>query len=149
MIIATVIMFVIEGLGMKTYIRLLSTPMYYLMPSIIFICFIGAYTATNNIFQMKVLLVFGLMGYFFRIIDMPVAPAIISFVLGPICEKYMRRSFQLSNYSFKPIFQSAIVDVVLGIAVLFIAFKVYKYIQRKNVKAENKDEEATDSKFAK
>lgn len=138
LLIGSILMFAMMMLGMRGFVKVMSVPLYFLLPCIMFICFIGAYAATNNIFNMWVMLVFGVLGYLLNHFEIPLGPLVIGFILGPTCETYWRRGMQMSDYSYLPFFESKIVCVIFAVAVLFIAWRVFAAFRKKRGVTEQK-----------
>ena len=83
----------------------MATPMFvyilrilkvYLIPSILLLCSIGTFALQALVFDLQVMLVFGLIGILFRTADYPLAPVVISMFLGLILEANLRRSLLIS-----------------------------------------------------
>ena len=68
-----------------------------LMPLIVTISAVGVYTTDNNIFDMWVMLVFGVIGYLMRKLQFPAAPVVLGLVLGPMMERSLRQSLTISH----------------------------------------------------
>lgn len=66
--------------------HLLRVPPAYLMPIVLCACIVGSFAINNTVFGVGVMLVFGLVGWFFEENGIPVAPAILGIVLGPMLE---------------------------------------------------------------
>jgi len=71
----------------------------YLFPAIAIVCVMGIYTLNTNLFDVKVMLLSGGLGYCMRKFSIPVAPLIIGFLLGPEAELTLRHSLMLSQGS--------------------------------------------------
>src|SRR3546814_1232281 len=82
---------------------------------------IGAYSLANNIFDMWLALAFGLIGYLFRILSIPVAPLVIALVLGAKAEKSLRQSLVMSE-GHLDIFLTSPISVVLLILAVLVLF---------------------------
>ena len=130
MITASVLMLLIEFYGLRIFVRLLSIPRQVLLPVVMVICILGAYTSTNTIFSMWVLFIFGIVGYVFSECKIPLAPCIIGFVLGPICEVNLRRGLQLSGGDIMPFITSPISSVFYVVSALFILWKVARALMK-------------------
>jgi putative tricarboxylic transport membrane protein len=68
-----------------------------LMPLIVTISAVGVYTTDNNIFDMWVMLAFGIIGYLMRKLQFPAAPVVLGLVLGPMMERSLRQSLTISH----------------------------------------------------
>ncbi len=102
------------------WVRLLSIPYHLLYPGIlIFIC-IGVYSADNNVFDIYVVLGFGIMGYLMRRFGFPATPVLLGFVLGPLLEEHFRRAMLLSHGDLTVFLQRPISAVFLCLSLIML-----------------------------
>ena len=79
------------------WISILRIPYQLLYPAIlVFIC-IGVFSVRNAVFDIYVVLVFGLVGYGMRLLRFEPAPLLLGFILGPLMEQYLRRAMAISR----------------------------------------------------
>jgi putative tricarboxylic transport membrane protein len=81
------------------WVRLLKVPYSLLFPFIFLFCLIGAYTVGNNIQDVYIMILFGILGYLMKKYDYEPAPLILAFVLGPMFENAIRQSLIISGGS--------------------------------------------------
>jgi putative tricarboxylic transport membrane protein len=81
------------------WVRLLKVPYSLLFPFILLFCVIGALTVNNNIYDVYIMIFFGIVGFLMKKYDYPPAPLILAFVLGPIFENALRQSLMISQGS--------------------------------------------------
>jgi putative tricarboxylic transport membrane protein len=100
-------LFIINGLllligigAIRFAVRVMNVPDKVIIPVVLLLCFIGAYSIKNSMFGVWIMLWTGLMGYLFRKFDFPVIPCVLGFVLGPIIEVSLRQSLTLSDGSW-------------------------------------------------
>lgn len=123
-LLATFAMFIL-GLSMvKTLVKVLQIPRQKLMPIVFVLCAIGSYAIDSRLFQIKVMIIFGIIGYFMREMDYPVAPMVLGIILGDILDKNLRRSLILSDGSLIPFFTRPICIVVFLVTLLTIFSKM-------------------------
>ncbi|MBY6346424.1 tripartite tricarboxylate transporter permease [Providencia rettgeri] len=79
------------------WVRLLSVPFKYLYPAALFFVCVGVYSTNNNLFDVNIVLLFGVLGYFFMRLRFEAAPLLLGFVLGPMVEENFRRALLLSR----------------------------------------------------
>lgn len=79
------------------WIKLLTIPYKWLFPSIVLFCAIGVYSTNNNVFDIWLVAIFGLLGYIFIKLKCEPAPLLLGFVLGPMMEENLRRTLLLSR----------------------------------------------------
>ena len=90
-------------------------------PIILVLCAIGAYTVNNNSFDVVMMLVFGIAGYFMKKTNYPLAPMVLAIVLGDKAEESFRQSLLASQGGFSVFFSNGLVAtiMVLGLIALF------------------------------
>jgi putative tricarboxylic transport membrane protein len=103
------------------FAQILRVPYGYMFPLILLTSFVGAYSVTNSMFSVWVVLVFGIIGYFMKRLDLPMAPLVLGLVLGPLFEKALVQTSAMGDGSLAIIFDRPIVMVVLGLALLQVA----------------------------
>jgi putative tricarboxylic transport membrane protein len=79
------------------WIKLLTVPYRYLYPSILVFMAIGVFSLSNNPFDVLIMAIFGVLGYFCVKIECEPAPMILGFILGPLMEENLRRAMLLSR----------------------------------------------------
>jgi len=94
------------------WVQILRVPYRYLFPLIFLFCLIGAFSLNNNIFDMLIMIFFGIVGYLLKKIRFSAAPLILALVLGPMLEEAMHQSLVLSGGSFL-IFLSRPISMIL------------------------------------
>ena len=134
MAVAAVLMMVLEFFGLRVFVKLLSVPASILLPCVMAVCVLGAFSSTSTMFGVWTLFIFGIVGYVFGELNIPAAPFILGFILGPTCELYLRRGLQMSRGSFAPFFTSPIFDAFFAVAVLFVLWKIFGGLIMKNRK---------------
>jgi putative tricarboxylic transport membrane protein len=93
-----------------------------LCPVIIALSTIGCFAIRNNMFDVFVMLIFGVIGYFLRITGFATAPLVLGMVLSPIAESNWRRALILSRGDMIGYFFKRPISVVLALLVLFSLF---------------------------
>jgi putative tricarboxylic transport membrane protein len=78
------------------WIRLLAVPYRILYPSMLLFMGLGAYSVSNNAFDVLLMVLFGIIGYIFIKLECEPAPLILGFILGPMMEENLRRALLLS-----------------------------------------------------
>lgn len=121
MFLANTIMVIMGLSGLKLFTQVLKVPKAILTPVIFVLCVIGSYAMNNNLFDVGVMLVFGVIGYFFTKVKIPTSPAILGLILGPMAEKNFRTALLKSGGSLNVFFNTTIcwVFIVLILVSLF------------------------------
>jgi putative tricarboxylic transport membrane protein len=84
-------------------------------------CAIGAYTVHNNTFDVVMMVVFGIAGYFMKKTNYPLAPMVLAIVLGDKAEEAFRQSLLASQGSLSVFWSNGLVSTImtLGLIALF------------------------------
>lgn len=127
--IANVMMFLIMSFGAIWIARLCQVPRARLLPVILVFCIIGAFAFRNNMFDVWVMLGFGVIGFLLERCRMPLAPFVIGLVLAPIAESSLRSGLMISAGSFLPLVTRPISAVLMGIAVLLLVVQIVNEVR--------------------
>jgi putative tricarboxylic transport membrane protein len=106
------------------WVQFLRIPYRILFPLILLLCVVGTYSTNLNIFDIWVMIVFGVLGYFLRKRDYELAPFILALVLGPLFEQSLRQSLILSVKE-PMIFLHPISLTLLVISVLLLVILIW------------------------
>src|SRR5690606_3568389 len=79
------------------FAAILRIPFSIIAPVIVVICSIGAYTVGNAMFDIWLMVIFGIIGYLFKKLDYPLAPLVLALVLGANAENGLRQSMLTSQ----------------------------------------------------
>lgn len=94
MFIAAIAMLIFELFGIKVFIKVLKLQKYWLMPIIMMLCIVGAIGNANRVFDVWIVLAFGVIGFLMIKSNLPHVPMILGFILGPIFELNLRQAVQ-------------------------------------------------------
>lgn len=119
------------------WVRILKVPNRILFPLIMVFMLVGSYSLNRSMFDIWVLIFFGIFGYVAKLLDFPLVPITLTIILGPILEKSLRQSLQISGGSLDILFRtpaSTFFIVLSGIIVLVpIVLRTKKFLQKKQV----------------
>src|SRR5699024_5329348 len=98
-----------------------SVPKMIVAAVIVVLCMIGAYALGNNMFDVWIMLIFGMIGFFMKKYEYPASPIILALILGPLMESNFRRALLMSEGDMSIFFSLPIsaVLLILAIATLF------------------------------
>jgi len=102
------------------FTQILRIPLYVLFPIIMGVSIAGAYSVTGSMFDVGVLVAFGLLGFGMQKLGFPAAPLILGFVLGDSMERALRQSLTMSNGDPSILVNRPISAVLLALAVLIL-----------------------------
>ena len=77
--------------------KLLEIRYQFLYPGILLFCVLGAYSLNQSVFDVGIMIGFGVLGYIFRKIDWPLAPTVLALILGPMMERNLRTALEMSG----------------------------------------------------
>ncbi|WP_428770857.1 tripartite tricarboxylate transporter permease [Treponema sp. HNW] len=124
--IANICMLILGLSSIRLFTRVLSVPKAVLIPGIFVLCVVGSYAMANNMFDVGVMLFFGIVGYFFDKAEIPASPAVLGLILGPMAESHFRRALLMSKGSYAVFFSTGICRFFLALIILSVAFPFIK-----------------------
>lgn len=113
------------------WVRLLLIPYSLLFPAILFFICIGTFSAASSVFDIWMVLMFGVVGYFLRLLTLPAAPLILGFVLGPLMEEHFRRAMLISRGSFSVFIERPISLGIVVATVLVLIWAIWSSLRQR------------------
>ena len=130
MLVANFMFLGIGTVGAKVFARITLIPRTYLWPAVFVLAMVGAYSLQQNVADIYIMLVFGLLGYVGRRHGFSPAPVIMGLVLGQMVENTLKQSLIIFDHNWLRFFERPIVDVffVLTFLGLFspMLFKLFQ-----------------------
>jgi len=120
LIVGNILHLFIASLGLRLFIKLLSVSRAFLFSAVIVICLAGAYTGDSNVFDVHLMMVFGVLGYIMKKFEFPVAPLIMGYILEPLLETSLVQAFIVNNDSLLPVLTRPISLFFVLLTVFFI-----------------------------
>jgi len=118
---SAIVMFILGVCISKISVKILGIKKEILMPIIYILCVVGSYVINYNLFDIRVMFVFGIIGFIFSVLKYPSAPFLLGVILGPMADSNLRRALTISGGSISPMFSrpiSVFFLVVIGILIL-------------------------------
>lgn len=119
MLFATVLTLAISLLRMRGVAKLLDLPSKYLWVVIVTFCIVGTFAVNNSVFDVGMMVLFGIVGLLFRRFGFPAGPVVLGLILGPLAERNFRRSMEIGG--LETIYTSPIAVFLIVAAVLALA----------------------------
>jgi putative tricarboxylic transport membrane protein len=113
------------------FAAILRVPFPIIAPVIVVICAIGAFTVKNNMLDVWLMLVFGVMGYVFKKLDYPIAPLVLALVLGDAAESSFRQSMLISQGSLSVFWSNWLVGSLTTLALVLLAWPLYTALRER------------------
>lgn len=117
-LVANVAMFVIMIFATPLFARLMYVNRGYLLPAIIVFCVIGAFATGNRMFDVWVMIGFGIVGFLMTRGRIPLGPFIIGYILAPIAERELRTGLMVYDGSFWPLLTRPVSAALIAVAVV-------------------------------
>jgi putative tricarboxylic transport membrane protein len=127
-----VAMLIFSTVGICVFGLMLTRPLLYvlriprerLMPIVFVLCVIGPYALTQRMFDVWVVLFFGVAGFLLKRMHYPMAPLVLGIILGDLLDKNLRRGLTLSDGDISPFFTRPISAIFCALIVLTILYSV-------------------------
>lgn len=113
---AHLVMFALMTLGVTLFARLMLVSSAWIFPLVLVFCIVGAYSLSNQMFDVGVMLVFALVGIGFEFAKVPLAPFVVGFVLAPLGEGKLRASLMSSDGDITAILDRPIAMTLMAVA---------------------------------
>ena len=138
LILVNVFMFLQGKYLTGLFAKVVSIPTEILTPIIVIFCFAGAFSVNSNYFDLSIALVFGIVSYLMRKLELPAVPMLLGLVLGGMTETNFRRALLISDGNPKIFFSSVFCWIFIALIVIVIGG-----VLRGNMKEAKKKKEET------
>jgi putative tricarboxylic transport membrane protein len=113
------------------WVKILKIPYGLLVGVILAFMVVGAYSVSNSTFDVLVMILFGVVGYLLRKMDFPLAPIVLTLILGPLMERSLRTSLDMSQGSLGIFLESPIAVVLLAFTALVLIAPAFRVLRKK------------------
>jgi len=127
-IFANLFIILVAALEIKNMVKILKIRFELVGPIIITLCMIGSYSIRNSYFDICVMFIAGLIGYFMHRHGYPIAVLVLAMILGPMLEKAYLRTMLISQGNILSIFQRPMSGGITVIAFLMWSYPILKII---------------------
>lgn len=124
--VVQIVMLIVGKLAIRSYAKVVEIPSAVLTPIVAVLCIVGSYAINNSLFDIYMVLVFGVVGYVLPKYGFPVVPILIGFILGPMFEKGYRQSMIMSDNSLAIFTGRPICIFFLSLTLVFLVFAAIK-----------------------
>jgi putative tricarboxylic transport membrane protein len=122
LLVGNVLLFGIGRIFAFVYAKLGQLPTQLLVPIVMLMAVVGAYSYNNNAYDVMIMLFFGVLGYFMRLTKIPEAPLVITFLLGPQVEENLRRALLINEGHWAPTLFGSWLAIGLAVAVVVFTY---------------------------
>lgn len=130
MYIGNVLLLVLNLPLVGVFASLTRVPVKILIPLVTIIMVIGAYSVNNSIFDLWLLLIFGVIGFVIKQINYEAAPLVVGLVLGSILEEGLRQGLVMVDGNFMGFFARPISGVLLVISIAIVFWVVFSQLRK-------------------
>jgi putative tricarboxylic transport membrane protein len=110
--------------------QLLRLPSAYVYVGTLVFCMVGAYSLQQNVFDVGVMIGCGVIGYAMRRVGLPIAPLVLGLILGPVIERSLRTSLEMSAGDFSIFYTRPLCLALLIVAALILAVSALQGLRR-------------------
>jgi putative tricarboxylic transport membrane protein len=140
MFIGNVILIIMNLPMVPLFASLLRIPYGLIYPGILIVCIVGAYAITSGLFEVGLMLVFGIAGYFMKKANIPAAPMLMALIMGPMIEKSLYQALNIAHGNVLVFIQRPISAALLSVIVLMSIYKAIMAIRGKKAPIEEEEE---------
>lgn len=138
--VANIILLILSISFLPLFIKILKIPVGVLNALIMAFILMGSFSLSNSMFDVKLTIFFSVIGFIMKKLDYPVAPLVLSLVLGGLLENSLRQSLIMFNGNLLLIFKRPISAIIIGIAIIAMIWPILKrtlnYFVEKNKNSE-------------
>lgn len=120
LIVVNIFMYILGSGFTRFYAHITRIPYEILSAIVLTCCIAGAYSTNNRMYDIYIILIFGIVAYFLRRMDFQLVPILLGIVLGPLAEKNFRRALVLSDGSLSIFFTRPISCLFIAIAIISV-----------------------------
>jgi putative tricarboxylic transport membrane protein len=129
LVLASLFLLLIGRFGLRLFCRAVNIPSMVLYPIVIFTCLMGAYLGKSSMFDVGVMLTFGVLGYFMRKFDYSYVAFLIGFILAPEWERALQQVVIISENDPFMFFQRPVAMALMVLTVFVIVRTFWKSLQ--------------------
>lgn len=129
LILSSFFLLIIGGFAIRVFKYVVDIPKSILLPSILVLCVYGGFAVNNSLFDVMVMFFMGGLGYLMMRSDLPAAPFLIAFVLGPLLEDNFRQSMLMSGGELGILFRGVITWIFWSLTALTLFFLIKTHVR--------------------
>jgi putative tricarboxylic transport membrane protein len=131
LLLSSVYLLFIGGFAIRIFKKIADIPKSILLPSVLILCVYGGYAVNNSMFDIMVMFALGWLGYFLMRSELPAAPFLIAFILGPLLEDNFRSSMLMSGGDIAILFRGSITWVFWSLTAITLFFLIKSHSKGK------------------
>lgn len=134
LVLINIFMFFQGNVFLRLFVNVTRVPVEVLIPCIMIFCTLGGFSVRNLVFDIAIVMICGLFGYWLKRFGYPLSPLVIALVLGSLTETNLRRAMVLSKGSVSIFFTKPLSLVFLAIAITVLLIPLFKNRSQKNAR---------------
>ena len=127
-LVSHVLMFIFMTGGVLLFARLMLLSRVWIFPTVIVVCVLGAFAVNSQMFDVWVMLAFGVIGYGLEYAKAPIAPFVVGLVLAPLAEQELRAGLMASGGDISALFERPIAVAFLAVGLLAL---IWPFLRRR------------------
>ncbi len=131
LVIASFFLLLIGRFGLRLFCKAVQIPAVILYPLVVFTCIMGAYLGQSSMFDVMVMLVFGIIGYFMRKLDFSYVAFLIGFILVPEWERALQQVVITSQFDPFLFFRRPVAVLLMALTVFVVVRTFWIGMRRK------------------
>ncbi|MFX0543339.1 tripartite tricarboxylate transporter permease [Roseovarius sp. S4756] len=139
MMVSSIFLFVAGKATMRMFSYVAEIPATLLTSAVLVLCLFGIYSISSSMFDVTILLVMGVVGFGMFLLDIPAAPFLIAFILGPMIEENMRRALAISRGDASVFMSSPITWIFAALIVFVIGLTFRREVAKARQKKESRE----------
>ena len=113
--------------------RVLDVPRHIVLPLILVFCVVGVFASSNRMFDVWIMLGFGVLGFLMERGGLPLGPFVIGFILAPIAESRLRQGLMMTDGSYMPLFTQPLTLTLLIVSVVLLVWPFIRNHRRARI----------------
>jgi putative tricarboxylic transport membrane protein len=140
MFLGNVILIIMNLPLVPAFASLLRIPYGLIYPAILIVCIVGAFAVASGLFEVGLMLVFAVAGYFMKKANIPAAPMLMALLMGPMMERSLYQALNLSHGDLSVFVTRPISAALLSVIVLMSIYVGIRAIKGKKAAIEEAEE---------
>jgi len=132
--LAAFLMLIVQSFGIRGFLKINKIPHHYLIPAIFLLCVLGSFAVNNRVFDVWVLLLFGLIGYWMKTNEFPLPPFILGIILGPMVEENLLQAISIDS-NLGLFFTRPISGILIVLAMASMIYGIYNNMKSRQPNA--------------
>ena len=126
--VGNIILLILNLPMIPLWVKVLRIPYSILFAVILLLMVVGAYSINSSAFDILMMTLFGVLGYFLRKLEFPLTPAVLTLILGPLMEKSLRKAMDISQGDVRILWSSPVAAAILAAAVVVLVAPALRFL---------------------